>query len=125
MTNKATRKELVEYANRMQKIVYRTRAIRRFRQVQMKEMPWVTVEVTFLQLRHILELVATALLTVNQDAVSELRQPRARSWHAIDILRAIEKVNEDFYPKPSKRRTRGCAWRYSIDRNHRWLPNER
>ena len=103
MTKKATREELKEYANRMQKIVYRTRAISRFRQVPMKEMPWVTVEVTFLQLRHILELMATALLTVNQDAVSALRQRGARSWHALDILRAIEDVNENFYPKPSKR----------------------
>lgn len=103
MTKNATRQELKAYANRMQEIVYRTRAIGRFRQVEIKEMPWVTVEVTFLQLRQILELVATALLTVNQDAVSALRQPGARSWHALDILRAIEDVNEHFYPKPSKR----------------------
>lgn len=101
---KATSKQLVEYANRMQQIVRRTKASNHFLQVSAAGLPLIiAVEVTYLQLRHILELIATALLVVNKDAVSVLSDSRMRSWHALDILKAIEIVNDEFYPKPSKK----------------------
>ena len=88
---KVTSKQLVEYANRMQQIVRRTKAINHFLQVSAAGLPLIiVVEVTYLQLRHILELIATALLVVNKDAVSALSDPRMRSWRALEILKAIE-----------------------------------
>ena len=102
MAKKTTATQLVEYADRMQEIVTRTKAIGTIRQGA-EGLPYViVVEVVYLQLRHILELIATALLVVNKDAVAELREPGMRSWHALDILRAIESVNQDFYPKATK-----------------------
>ena len=60
-----------------------------------------TVECIYRQFRHVLELIATASLVVNQDADSELRKEGRRKWHAGDILDAIETVNPGFYyPHP-------------------------
>ena len=99
-----TDKDLSEYAKRMQEIVRRTAAINRIRQASGLGLPWiVVVEVTYLQLRHILELIATALLVVNKAAVSASGSQQIRSWHAINILDAIEDVNKEFYPKPLNR----------------------
>ncbi len=83
----------------MQDIVRRTAAINQIR-ANSSGVPWIVVtEVVYLQLRHTLELPATAL--VNRHAVAQLREPGKRSWHALDILRAIEEVNDDFYPVPT------------------------
>lgn len=92
----------------MQEIVYRTKAINHFRHISAQGLPWIiVVEVTYLQLRHILELIATALLVVNRDAVVESRNQNIESWHALETLNAIEAVNGDYYPKPSKQGERG------------------
>ena len=99
-----TERELLEYANRMQEIVRRTIAIDRIRQASNLGFPWiVVVEVSYLQLRHILELVATALLVVNREAVLQSGNEKSSPWHAIEILKVIEEVNADFFPKPLKK----------------------
>ncbi|MHB1143974.1 MAG: hypothetical protein ACYCZS_03645 [Thiobacillus sp.] len=59
-----------------------------------------TTESICLQLRKILELIAFASLVSNRKAYASLRQDIARDWHADRILKKIEKVNSDFYPKP-------------------------
>ena len=94
--------QLQDYARRMQDIVRRTTAINQIKQTA-TGMAWIVVtETVYLQLRHTLELIATALLTVNKQAISQLGEPGVRSWHALDILNAIAKVNAEFYPVPTK-----------------------
>ena len=99
---KVTDEQLQEYARRMQDIVRRTAAISQIKQTS-SGVAWIVVtEVVYLQLRHTLELLATALLTVNGQAITQLGEPGMRSWHALDILRAISEVNDEFYPVPTK-----------------------
>ena len=89
---KAEAEQLEEYARRMQDIVRRTAAIHQIKGID-AGVPWIVVtEIVYLQLRHILELLATALLTVNRGAVDEIGAAGIRSWHALDILRIIERA---------------------------------
>ena len=85
----------------MQDIVRRTAAIEQIKNMGAGVALIVVTEVVYLQLRHTLELLATALLAVNEQAIAQLGQPGVRSWHALDILEAIAKVNDDFYPVPT------------------------
>jgi len=99
---KAETEQLQEYGRRMQDIVRRTAAIHQIKRGS-AGVPWIVVtEIVYLQLRHILELLATALLTVNRGEVDEIDTQGVRSWHALDILRAIEQANPEFYPVPTK-----------------------
>ena len=60
-----------------------------------------TVECVYLQLRNVLELIATASLAVNDDAMKVFNEKSLRKWHAGDILAAVESVNPNyFYPMP-------------------------
>lgn len=98
---KVADKQLQRYARRMQDIVRRTEAINRIKRIE-SGVAWIVVtEIVYLQLRHTLELLATALLTVNKQAIAQLEEPGVRSWHALDILRAIAEVNDKFYPVPT------------------------
>ena len=99
---KVTDAQLREYASRMQDIVRRTVAIKQIKQAG-AGIAWnVITEVVYLQLRHTLELLATALLTVNKQAIAQLGEPSVRSWHALDILKVIQQVNNEFYPVPTQ-----------------------
>ena len=70
--------QIRDYCERMQLIVRRTEAISRLRRTG-AGLPWIVVtEIVYLQLRHILELIATALLVVNEDAVAKLKLPGRR-----------------------------------------------
>ncbi len=62
-----------------------------------------TVECIYLQLRNVLELIATASLSANPGANSELERNGRRKWHAGDILEAVKAVNPAYYfPKPTR-----------------------
>ena len=62
-----------------------------------------TVECIYLQFRNVLELIATASLSANPDANSQLAKQGRRKWHAGDILEAVEAVNPRYYfPKPTR-----------------------
>ncbi|MXX61663.1 MAG: hypothetical protein F4112_01385 [Holophagales bacterium] len=92
--------QIRDYNERMQRIVRRTDAISRLRRAA-TGLPWIVVtEIIYLQLRHVLELIATALLVVNEHAVTKLNERGRRSWHALDVLDAILSVNQNFYPVP-------------------------
>ena len=57
------------------------------------------MEAIYLQFRNVLELIATASLSVNIDANKLLEGKR--KWHAGDILAAVEMVNPNYYyPRP-------------------------
>ncbi|MCY3542123.1 MAG: hypothetical protein OXH31_09510 [Gammaproteobacteria bacterium] len=101
--------QIQEYLSRMQQVVRRTSAIDHFLDFSAVGLPHIVViEVIFLQLRHILELIATALLVLNPDALTEMRNQRRRKWHALDILKTIETINPTFYPKPTKKASKGA-----------------
>ncbi|MGH9737892.1 MAG: hypothetical protein ACRD4X_04810 [Candidatus Acidiferrales bacterium] len=59
-----------------------------------------TVESVALQLRKIMELIALGSLVANKEHYSAAYEKFATHWHAGRILRDVEKINPDFYPKP-------------------------
>lgn len=58
------------------------------------------VEVIYLQYRKILELIAFGSLIANLDAYAKARETYSSDWHAKRVLKAVESVHPDFYPKP-------------------------
>lgn len=95
--NSETESDLLEYAERMQHIALRSEAVAKIETKFGSRLPLIVVtEIVYLQLRHMLEHMAQALLVVNRGT------PRPyRAWHAIDVLTVVAKVNPDFYPSPS------------------------
>ena len=59
-----------------------------------------TVETCYLQIRKILELIAFGSLAANKNLYSRTYANFASHWHAGRLLRDLEKVNPNFYPKP-------------------------
>ena len=90
------------YCERMQEIARRLDVVNAFLNGDrdaLYHLP--TVECIYLQFRYILELIATASLTVNEDAKDDLNEEGQRKWHAGDVLPAVEEVNPCFYyPQP-------------------------
>jgi hypothetical protein len=58
------------------------------------------IELVFLQLRKILELIAFASLTAHKEKYSSAHEKFATHWKAKLMLRELEKINPDFYPVP-------------------------
>ena len=90
------------YCERMQEIARRLDVVNAFLRGNRDALYLLpTVECIYLQFRYILELIATASLTVNEDAKDVLNEEGQRKWHAGDILAAVEEVNPCFYyPQP-------------------------
>jgi len=59
-----------------------------------------TIESVSLQLRKILELIAFGSLVANKESYSAMYERFATTWNARLLLRDLERVNPDFYPKP-------------------------
>jgi len=97
-----TGSKLDMYRDRMQEIVSRLDVVGALLRgdANLVYLP-TTVESVYLQFRHVLELIATASLSVNQTANDELRKEGRKKWHAGHILEAVETVNPEFYyPQP-------------------------
>lgn len=60
------------------------------------------VEFLCLQFRKILELVALSSLVANKDEYSKHHEKFAKHYNARLILQDLERINPDFYPKPTK-----------------------
>jgi len=58
------------------------------------------VELVFVQLRKILELIAFASLTANKEKYSHAHAKFMTHWKAKLMLQELEKINPDFYPVP-------------------------
>jgi hypothetical protein len=58
------------------------------------------VESIYLQIRMILELIALASIAANKAIFEENQKKFHKHWNPSDILRDIEKVNPNYYPKP-------------------------
>ena len=60
------------------------------------------VEFAYLQLRMICELIALGCLAAHGDIEGARTAKLRRSYEADGILKALEKLHPDFYPKPSR-----------------------
>ena len=95
---------LTQYRERMDEVVRRMDVVEAFIRGDRNALYLLTtVESIYLQLRNSLEVIATASLTMNQEALGELSNVGRRKWHAGDILEAVETTNPDYYyPKPTR-----------------------
>lgn len=59
-----------------------------------------TVESTSLQMRKILELISFGSMVANKELYSATYEKFATHWNARYLLRDLERINADFYPKP-------------------------
>jgi hypothetical protein len=57
-------------------------------------------EFGFLQLRIICELIALACLTAHEDIPATRTKRLLEEWNATNILKRLEQLHPDFYPKP-------------------------
>jgi hypothetical protein len=57
-------------------------------------------ELTFLQFRKVLELIAFASLTANKEKYARVHANFGSHWRAKDLLSAVQKLNPAFYPIP-------------------------
>lgn len=60
------------------------------------------VESMVLQVRMITELIALASIAANRNLFEEHRQKFEKHWHPEKILKDVEKLNPNFYPRPVK-----------------------
>jgi hypothetical protein len=59
-----------------------------------------TIESIYLQYRKMLELIALGSLVANKEVFSRVYQDFAKYWNAELLVKDIERVNPDFYPRP-------------------------
>lgn len=87
----------------MNEIKSRTDVIRRFLHNKTTTGYHLTdTESVALQFRKIFELIALASLVAHKDEYSKQRKSFMTDWHAVGIIKIIEKINPDFYPIPTK-----------------------
>lgn len=60
------------------------------------------VEYLCLQFRKILELIALSSLVANKQEYSQQHEKFARHYNAKLIIQDLERINPDFYPRPTK-----------------------
>jgi len=58
------------------------------------------IEIVFLQLRKVLELIALGSLTANKKEYSAAYEKFASHWNAERVLRDVAKINRSFFPVP-------------------------
>ncbi|HMN96482.1 MAG TPA: hypothetical protein PKC43_08850 [Phycisphaerales bacterium] len=67
---------------------------------EMTPYPATTLDLAYLQIRKVLELIAMASLVANHDQYARAHSNFAKHWRAKEILTGIEAQNPDFYPCP-------------------------
>jgi len=58
------------------------------------------IEFVTLQFRKILELIALSSIVSNKEKYSEVREKFENDWNAKNIIRELERINPEFYPRP-------------------------
>jgi hypothetical protein len=93
--------DIQKYCNLMEEVRSRTRAVDYFLD-RKRHAVYVatTIESVGLQIRKILELIALGSMVANKASYSTAHEKFARDWNARLLLRDLERVNPDFYPKP-------------------------
>lgn len=101
MTEKSTNLNL--YCQLMTEIKRRDYVIRAFLSgTSPTPYPMTNIESIYLQIRKILELLALGSLVANKTLYSKHNEMFAKHYDARKILRSLEKINTDFYPRPIK-----------------------
>jgi hypothetical protein len=59
-----------------------------------------TIESIYLQYRKMLELIALGSLVANKEVFSRIYADFSKYWNAELLIKDIERVNPDFYPRP-------------------------
>jgi hypothetical protein len=93
--------DIQKYAVIMKEIKLRTEVITLFLsgQWESRYTP-TTIETIGLQFRKVFELIAFASLTANREIYSSAYADFATHWQAAKLLKNLERINPDFYPKP-------------------------
>ncbi|MBJ7551681.1 hypothetical protein [Marinomonas ostreistagni] len=93
--------DIVMYCNVMEEIKRRTSVIDFFHNGTGHALyEPTTLESIALQVRKILELIAMASLVANKKEYEKVYSNFANAWNAEYLLKDLERVNADFYPKP-------------------------
>jgi hypothetical protein len=96
-----SREDIEKYVTCMEEIKQRGTAII---QIIAKEttttFPATNIEFCCLQIRKILELIALASISANKEEYVRQHANFLKHYRAKDILKCVEKVNPNFYPKP-------------------------
>ena len=59
-----------------------------------------TIEMIYFQFRKILELIALGSFVANKDLFSKAYKNFSKHWNARLLIKHIERINPDFYPRP-------------------------
>jgi len=93
--------DIIKYCNLMEEIKRRTAVISAFGSgLAAAVYKATTIESVYLQFRKILELIALGSLVANKNEFSKAYANFAKYWNAQYLLRDIERLNPDFYPRP-------------------------
>ena len=93
--------DISQYCSLMDEIKLRTEVVHGFSNGQCRTIHRATtIESICLQIRKILELVALGSLVANKKKYAEQHEKFHKYSHANRILRDIEGINPQFYPKP-------------------------
>jgi hypothetical protein len=93
--------DIYKYAEKMKEIKLRTEVMDLFLSGQ-REARYVptTVETIGLQFRKIFELIAFASLAANRQQYSAAYSDFAKHWEAAKLIKNLQRINPQFYPKP-------------------------
>ena len=93
--------DIKSYIDVMEEIKHRTEVISALHARAINVMYWPThVESMVLQVRMIAELVALASLAANKSIFEQNRKKFEDYWHPKTILKDVESLNPNFYPRP-------------------------
>ena len=93
--------DIIKYCNLMDEIKRRTAVITAFGSGGAAALyKATTIESVSLQFRKILELIALGSLVANKNEFSKVYADFAKCWNAQYLLKDIERVNPNFYPRP-------------------------
>jgi hypothetical protein len=93
--------EAKRYCDMMVEVKGRTHLIRTFGATHVGVLPLpALVELFYLHVRKILELIAMGSLLANAKSFGVAHEKLKKYWNPKDLLRDIEKLNPNFYPKP-------------------------
>jgi hypothetical protein len=92
--------DIIKYCNLMDEIKRRTAVIIAFGSGGAAALyKATTIESVYLQFRKILELIALGSLVANKSEFSKVYGNFAKYWNAQYLLKDIERINPDFYPR--------------------------
>ena len=61
------------------------------------------IELAYLQIRKMLEIIAFGSLLLNEDVVRKVQNNIEEWWSSKKIIQELEKIHKDFYPVPINR----------------------